>query len=199
MKIILYIIVGLVILFIASQIWAQSQTKDIEMYPYKVMKEYDGFEIREYAPANFIYVTMDAKSYKESSSEGFGQLAGYIFGGNETGQKIAMTSPVEMEMEEEITMKFLVPGAYDLENMPKPNNANVQFKEEKEKTVAAIRFGGFADDEKIEKYKNMLFAMLDKEDIEYQDSYSFMGYNPPFDLVNRRNEIVVELTSFNIN
>ena len=194
MKILIYIIVGLAVLLIISQIWAKGQTSNIEMYPYEVLQEYDGFEIRKYQPANFIYVTMDAKSYQESSSEGFGQLAGYIFGGNETGQKIAMTSPVEMEMEDKVTMKFLVPAEYDLDNMPKPDNANVQFKEEPAKTVAAIRFGGFADDEKIEKYKTMLFTMLDEEGIEYDTSYSFMGYNPPFDLVNRRNEVVVEIS-----
>ena len=169
------------------------------MYNYEVLQEHDGFEVRQYAPANFIYVTMDAKSYKEGSSKGFGQLAGYIFGGNERGQKIAMTSPVEMEMEEQMTMKFLVPSEYKIEEMPAPDNAKVQFKREEPKTVAALRFGGFADDEKIEGYKKKLFSLLKKEGIEHEETYSFMGYNPPFDLVNRRNEVVVELSNFQLS
>ncbi|NND76605.1 MAG: heme-binding protein [Flavobacteriales bacterium] len=193
MKFLIYTGIVLVLLFIASQIWAQSQTKNIEMYPFEVMQQYDGFEIRKYEAANFIYVTMDAKNYKESSSEGFGQLAGYIFGGNDAKRKIAMTSPVEMEMEDNVTMKFLVPAEYDLNEMPRPDNANVQFKSEAPRTMAAISFGGFADDEKIEKYKNKLFAMLAEQGIEHKENYSFMGYNPPFELINRKNEIVVEI------
>ena len=42
-------------------------------------------------------------------------LAGYIFGGNDREQKIAMTSPVVMEMDSTMTMKFLVPAQYTME------------------------------------------------------------------------------------
>ncbi|NNK81200.1 MAG: heme-binding protein, partial [Flavobacteriales bacterium] len=112
MKILTIILIILGVLFAVSQVWAQSQVKDIEQYPYKVTKKFQDFEIRHYEEANFIYATMDAQTYEQSSGKGFNILAGYIFGGNDTGQKIAMTSPVVMDMDERITMKFLIPAQY---------------------------------------------------------------------------------------
>lgn len=195
MKAIAIVLLILGLLFAVSQIWAQSQVKDIEEYPYKVIKQYDDFEIREYEEANFIYATMDAESYQESSGKGFNILAGYIFGGNEAEQKIAMTSPVVMDMDEDITMKFLIPAQYDIEDMPKPDNIKVKFSTEKERTMAAITFSGFANDEKIASFKNQLFDRLAQEGIEHTGDWSFMGYDPPFKLIDRRNEVVVELST----
>jgi len=193
MKILSIALIVVLLLFVVSQIWAQSQVSGIETYPYRVDKTYDGFEVRTYERANFIYVTMDAKTYAESSSRGFRTLAGYIFGGNERQQKIAMTSPVVMDMDNEVTMKFLVPAQYKLDELPKPENAEVRFATEKERTVAAITFGGFANDEKILEHKDELFQYLAAFGIEHTGQWSFLGYDPPFKLIGRKNEVVVEL------
>ena len=61
------------------------------------------------------------------------------------------------------------------------------------KTVAAITFGGWANSERIEEYKNKLIAALDKEGIAYTNKFYFLGYNPPFDMVGRKNEVIVAL------
>ena len=193
MKILYIVLIVLLTLFAASQIWAQSQVNGIETYPYRVIKGYDGFEVRVYDRANFIYVTMDARTYEEGSSSGFRMLAGYIFGGNDREQKIAMTSPVVMEMDSTMTMKFLVPAQYTMEELPKPTNAEVRFATENERTVAAITFGGFANDEKILEHKNELFQRLAAEGIQHTGQWSFLGYDPPFKLFGRKNEVVVEL------
>ncbi|MDA0972610.1 MAG: heme-binding protein [Bacteroidetes bacterium] len=193
MKTIALIALLLLVLFIASQIWANSQVKNIEEYPYTILKSFGDFEIREYAQANFIYVTMDTKTYNEGSGQGFNVLAGYIFGGNDRGQKIAMTSPVVMNMEEQMTMKFLVPAQYKIEDLPKPDNVNVQFQTEEERVMAAITFDGFANDEKIASERDKLFARLAEESIEHTGDWSFMGYDPPFKLTGRKNEVVVAL------
>jgi hypothetical protein len=193
MKFLIYTLMSLTVLLIISQIWSQNQTNGIEMYPYTVLQEFDEFETRKYEKANFAYVTMDAENYKEGSNKGFRQLAGYIFGGNDANKQIAMTSPVEMIMDDKMTMKFMVPSKYNLDELPKPDNTEVKFEVEPEKVMAAIRFGGFANDKKIVNYKSQLFDLLDKNEIPHKDQWSFLGYNPPYDLINRRNEIVVEL------
>lgn len=195
MKMVTYILVGLLLLLAISQIWAQSQVSDIEMYPYNVLRIHENIEIREYEKANFIYATMDSDSYAQSSSKGFRTLAGYIFGGNERNQEIAMTSPVEMEMGNTVTMKFLVPAEYDIDEMPSPDNAEVKFMTEEKRIMAAISFGGFADDQKIMRYKELLFKKLADAGIEHTGQWSFMGYDPPYKLVDRRNEVLVELRS----
>lgn len=193
MKIFSIILIIVLILFVVSQIWAQRQVSGIETYPYRVVKTYDGFEVRTYERANFIYVTMDARSYSESSSKGFRMLAGYIFGGNDRQQKIAMTSPVVMEMDSDVTMKFLVPAQYKMDELPKPENAEVRFTTEQERTVAAITFGGFANDEKILAQKDELFKRLAAVGIQHTGQWSFLGYDPPFKLFGRKNEVVVEV------
>ncbi|HQW41273.1 MAG: heme-binding protein [Flavobacteriales bacterium] len=193
MKIFSIILIIVLILFVVSQIWAQRQVSGIETYPYRVVKTYDGFEVRTYERANFIYVTMDARSYSESSSKGFRMLAGYIFGGNDRQQKIAMTSPVVMEMDSDVTMKFLVPAQYKMDELPKPENAEVRFATEQERTVAAITFGGFANDEKILAQKDELFKRLAAVGIQHTGQWSFLGYDPPFKLFGRKNEVVVEV------
>jgi hypothetical protein len=66
------------------------------------------------------------------------------------------------------------------------------------KTVAAITFGGWADDTKIKKYKEIK-AALDAEGITYTNRFYYLGYNPPFEVFNRRNEVIVELQSVSID
>jgi len=193
MKIVTSIIVFVVILFAVAQLWAKNQIKDIEDYPYVVLETHGDFELRQYEKANFICATMDAESYRESSSRGFNILAGYIFGGNKSGQKIAMTSPVVMDMDDKITMKFLVPAQYDLNDLPEPDNVKVKFKTEREQKMAAITFGGFADDDAITKYREKLFTALEEKGFEHSGDWSFMGYDPPYKVTGRKNEVVVRL------
>jgi uncharacterized protein YxeA len=195
MKVVLIVVVTLLVLFIIGQLWISLSSKNIEQHSYKVVENFDeeNVEIREYESANFAYVTMPASSYEESSSKGFRMLAGYIFGGNETGEKIAMTSPVKMTMEDSVTMQFMVPERYSLEDLPTPESTAVRFKKEEGKTMAAIRFGGWASDKKIEEHSSKLRDFLEQEGITHLDNFSYLGYNPPYQLFNRRNEVVVEV------
>ena len=39
------------------------------------------------------------------------------------------------------------------ETLPKPSQSQIEFRKEPAKRVAAISFGGWANDEKLEKYK----------------------------------------------
>ena len=96
-------------------------------------------------------------------------------------------------LEKNTEMLFLVPKDYTKENLPKPNDKNIEFKEINAKKVAAISFGGWANDDKIATYKAKLIKLLDKENIEYTNKFLFLGYNAPMEVVNRKNEVIVEL------
>jgi hypothetical protein len=193
MKIILIGLASVSVLFLLSQVLFNRASNNIEMYKYEVVKEFDGFEIRAYESANFSYVTMDKGSYEQTSRNGFRKLAGYIFGNNEGNQKIAMTSPVAMTMEDSVTMMFMLPSEYGINDMPKPNDPNVKFRQEPEKYVAAIGFGGWANDKKIGKYTQKLKDLLKANGIDHKDKFSYLGYNAPFEMMDRRNEIIVEV------
>ncbi len=191
---ILYITLGiLLIAFVAVQLFAMSTQSGIETYPYTVEEKFDGFEIRNYEASLFTMVQLPPSKYKTASGSGFRILAGYIFGGNEREEKIAMTSPVAMSLEDSMKMMFMVPRNISKADLPKPNASEIKFHEEPQKTVAAIEFGGWADDEKIEKHKQELIHLLQDNGIEHTENYFFLGYNAPYEMVNRRNEIIVEL------
>lgn len=193
MKIFLIIVAALIMLFIIYQIYSSMSQRNIEQYPYELIKRYDQFEIRKYEASLFTTVKIGSKKYKEASSQGFSILAGYIFGGNETNEKIAMTSPVAMSLEDSMEVMFMVPKDYNKTSLPKPNQKNIEFKEEPTKTVAAITFGGWANDEKIAHYKQKLVEAIKAKGLQYTNRFFFLGYNPPYEIINRKNEIIVEL------
>jgi hypothetical protein len=195
MKILLILLGVILIAFIVIQLFARSGQRNIETYPYVVNKNYDTFEIRSYEATLFTSVKLTTNEYKDGSSKGFSILAGYIFGKNERNEKIAMTSPVSMSLEDSMTMMFMVPKKFKKETLPQPNQSQIEFREEPAKTVAAINFDGWANDEKIETYKQKLKSALDAEGISYTNRFYFFGYNPPYEVFNRKNEVIVELQS----
>ncbi len=199
MKYTLIILAGILLIFLIVQIIFSMSTSKIEQYPYEVIKKYQGFEIRKYESSLFTSVKMNTDDYRKASGSGFSILAGYIFGGNKSKEKIAMTSPVAMTLEDSMTMMFMVPKAYGLDNLPEPDNKNIEFKTEPEKTVAAITFGGWASTERIETYKEKLISLLKSENIKYTNQFYFLGYNPPYEMLNRKNEIIVELEQYGDN
>ena len=91
------------------------------------------------------------------------------------------------------TMLFLVPKKYTRDNLPVPNDSSIEFKDIPEKKVAAISFGGWANDLKIAAFKKNLITALNIKGIEYTDNFYFLGYNAPMEVFNRKNEIIVEL------
>ena len=188
------IALGVILLaFICIQLYFIHLQRNIETYPYVVKKKYQQVEIRSYETTLFTSVRLSTKGYKNSASQGFSILAGYIFGNNERNEKIAMTSPVSMSLEDTMTMMFMVPKKFNKDMLPKPNQTGIEFKQEPAKILAAITFSGWANDTKIEKYKQDLKAVLDAEGIKYTNQFYFFGYNAPYEVFNRKNEVIVEL------
>ena len=193
MKIVLSIFGIILVLFVISQLFFLNSQRTIETYPFTIIDTYETIEIRQYEASLFTSVEMPSNNYRETSSKGFSILAGYIFGGNDKEEKIAMTSPVAMSLKDSTTMLFLVPKKYTRDNLPIPNDSSIEFKDMPEKRVAAISFGGWASDSKIAAFKSKLITALNTKGIEYTDNFYFLGYNAPMEVFNRKNEIIVEL------
>jgi hypothetical protein len=117
MKILLILLGVLVLAFIIIQLFAMNGQRNIETYPYVVNKKYNTFEIRNYEATLFTSVQLSGNKYKDASSKGFSLLAGYIFGGNKQNEKIAMTSPVAMSLEDSMTMMFMVPKKFNQQKL----------------------------------------------------------------------------------
>lgn len=193
-KIMTYILLSIAVVFILFQSFVYMSTSKTKEQPYTVLEKDGDIEIRLYPSATLATVQSEAKSYDEMASPGFRALAGYIFGGNETETQIAMTAPVQMDINDSLSsMSFVMPEGYDLNNLPKPNNSRVILSKTEEQTVAAIRFRGFANDKDREKHKQELMNYLKSKGIQTKGNFKFLGYNPPYQLFGRRNEVVIEI------
>jgi hypothetical protein len=192
MKITFIVLAVFLSILIISQIYftmAKTETQ-----PYKIIKTEKDFEIRLYPPATVATISMHANTYKELSSSGFRKLASFIFGGNKSKENIAMTTPVHMDINDSLSsMSFVMPSAYTKENLPKPNDSTITIKTNEEEYVAALHFGGYANDDEIKKYTLQLENLLKANKIEYYGNFRFLGYNAPYQFLGRKNEIIVNV------
>jgi hypothetical protein len=192
MKMIIIILAVVILLTLLLQSFIVMSTNKTEEQKYSLVREYKDFEIRFYPSATIAIINSKARTYRDLSGPGFRKLAGYIFGGNEANTKISMTSPVQMDINDSVsTMSFVMPSAYKKENLPKPNDPNVQIKNTTDEYVAVIRFGGYASDEDLKFNSEKLQNLLKENGITSIGNYRFLGYNPPFQFIGRRNEIIV--------
>lgn len=187
------IIIICVLILIGVLFLTVSFKNDIETPEYTVIKKYEDVEIRLYPKMIVAKTKLENKSYEKAASKGFRTIAGYIFGGNENQQKIAMTAPVVMNLSDSATMYFVMPKKYGIHDLPKPSGQDVIIEEEVSKTLAVIRFGGYSSDKKIKNYCQKLEDVLRKNNIKTHGNYLFMGYNAPWDFINRRNEVAIEV------
>lgn len=199
MKLIVFILASIgviVVLFLIYRGFFRTSSSGIEQYTYTVLDTIGDVEIRRYPSAEFSVVQTYGSSYRERSRQGFSRLAGYIFGGNEANQNIAMTSPVMMDLQDSGNMSFLLPKRWSIESLPAPNDDRIHFKKEPEKVVAAIRFSGWASDSRNDKFASRLSEVLANHGIAHSGKFMLLGYNPPYEVINRRNEIIVELEDY---
>ena len=184
----------IILILIAIPILMSFTSARIEKQKYRVVKKDKDFEIRFYPPAIFATTKSVAKSYRELGNSGFRKIAGYIFGNNETSAKIAMTAPVHMDInEKESSMSFVMPSEYTLDNLPRPADTRVELHESPAVYMAAIEFSGYANDQKIKQYADQLSQILKKRGIKTIGNPTYLGYNAPYEIIGRKNEVVIAI------
>lgn len=175
---------------------------------YMVIKRNGEIELRQYAGMIQAEVQIDGRDYKAAIENGFGVLAGYIFGSNITRQKIDMTTPVQVSQSEKIamttpvtvrgsgryTVAFVMPAEYTLETLPQPKDSRVRFKVIPTHFMAAIRFSGYFQQRAIDKNTELLRQWLDQERLEPEGDFIVAGYNPPWvPGFLARNEVMIQI------
>lgn len=180
-------------LFSAFFTWNQFKTPEGERY--KLLKSFDGIEIRSYE--NQIYAAFTPSDSDDRSSS-FRIVAGYIFGGNDQEKKIAMTSPVVMRLYNDNEMAFVMPADYQLDKLPIPINTKVKIYEEAASIKASLRYSGYSNSSREKNKMEQLKAILMSNEIFHENDFEVLVYNAPFQFLFRRNEIVVTVNNFNI-
>lgn len=188
---ILIIMAILALLFAVSQLYG-SLAGGTEEQAYTVVERYGALEVRHYPKAMMATVEVPDTAYRSASGTGFRRLAGYIFGDNEAGEKIAMTAPVHMETDaERMRMSFVMPAERAMEPLPAPQDGGVLLHMAEEEHVAVLRFGGFMRDGSMADMRRKLLDEEARHGLEPTGPVRFMGYDPPWQMIGRRNEVAV--------
>jgi hypothetical protein len=193
MKTLTTVSVLVVILSLLVFVMTSFVRRKIETPQYEVVREVDDAEIRRYPKMVVAKTYLADSSFDNNRSIGFRTIANYIFGGNDRGQQIAMTAPVVMDMSDTASMYFVMPSQYQAQELPRPNSGRVRIEEEAEKHLIVLRFGGFASDSRIRRKCERLSEIIQENGIQTKGDFLYMGYNAPWDLINRRNEVAVEV------
>jgi hypothetical protein len=178
--------------------------------PFTLVVEDGPFSVRDY-PALVVAEVSVTGDQNEAANAGFRLLAGYIFGGNSPGQRIAMTAPVvqaprdgekiamtapvtQTSEEGRWTVRFTMPAGYTLQTLPKPNNPQVKLLELPPSRMAVVRFSGLAKAPDVEQQTTLLREFIARKNLSVAGPPSLARYNPPWTLwFMRRNEVMIPL------
>ncbi|XP_042235057.1 heme-binding protein 2-like [Homarus americanus] len=175
------------------------QDKFHETAPYTVIKDAETYQLREYAPANWVCTHIIKKQPRpKDMMKMFWSLFQYITDENSQNLEMNMTSPVSFfhETYEETMMRcqlcFYLPADYQ-EDPPEPTQDDVYIENRPMHTLAARMFDGYMlGMAEFEQHKLALQADLklagDEEGIDFSQFYGAV-YDPPMKMKNRRNEV----------
>lgn len=177
----------------AGAAWMYFREKSIETPDHETIEADGPFEIRRY-PALIVAETRQHGSRDRALGNGFGLLADYIFAESREGEEIAMTAPVfAVPTGRDWTIRFVMPRAHAREDLPAPGRG-VAIAEVPARTVAALRFGGRADDKLIVAREAELRDRLAERGITAVGPIEHAFYDSPImPGPLRQNEVMVEI------
>jgi hypothetical protein len=185
---------------------------------YDVVKQYEAFELRRYAPQLRAQTEVTGE-FGEAGNQAFRILADFIFGNNKAKEKISMTAPVGMQpagegekinMTAPVTMtpkagagergtyvfSFVMPARYTRATLPEPVDARVHILEVPERLMAARRYSGTWSESRYRAQEAALLQAVAQAGLKTTGQPTFARYNSPFSLwFLRRNEVLIEITS----
>ena len=191
-----------------------SNAMAIEEPDYEVLLTTKNYEVRRYEPYIIAEVDVDG-DMGSAGNKAFRILAGYIFGNNAPGEKMAMTAPVEsqptsgerMKMTAPVlsdtpeadrsryTYAFVMEDKYTLDTLPAPLDERIRIREKPARTVAVRSYSGRWSEANYENNEVALLQALDIDRVETIGDALLARYNGPFTpWFLRRNEILIEVT-----
>ncbi|XP_012673172.2 heme-binding protein 2-like [Clupea harengus] len=155
------------------------------------------YEIRIYETANWVSTSLKGMQGDPIMKEGFSRLFKYIQGENETKEKVEMTAPVTCRVEPgagpacetTFTVSFFIPEQNQADP-PKPTSPEVFIENRPEFTAFVRTYGGFTNEQTVREEYLKLAESLRRDGVQFREEpYYRVGYDPPFKLTNRRNEV----------
>jgi hypothetical protein len=165
----------------------------------------DSLEVRNYDSNLWTSTVVEGVDFDEATSTGFQRLFDYISGANDAGKAVDMTAPVLNHVlpgsgpncNTTFKISFFVPFQFQPPNSPppKPTNPDVFTETIPAMKVAVRSFGGQSKADAIITEAALLEEEVQKDGPELEkdpkegESWWYAGYDPPFRLTNRHNEV----------
>ncbi|XP_058469653.1 heme-binding protein 2 [Solea solea] len=162
-------------------------------------KKGQDYEIRTYHPTKWISTSLSGMQLDAANNTGFRRLFSYIQGNNQNKVKVEMTAPVTCcvepgagpACESKFTVSFYIPEEHQ-ENPPEPSSPELFVEHRKEFTAYVRTYSGFSNENMKREELLKLLESLQRDGVPYVDKpYYVAGYDSPFKLTNRRNEVWV--------
>ena len=192
----------------ANAVWSVTGIRTEEEPKHLVIGKIGIIEVRRYAP-RLAAETVVAGDEEKARSEGFGRLAGYIFGKNKGERRIDMTAPVAQEpskiamttpVSQQSTpggwrIRFFLPATLTRDTAPEPVDTSVTIAEVPEEVYAVLRFTGSTGARAVADHTATLAAAVRGSDWAAAGEVVYWFYNPPWTLPPlRRNEVAIPVT-----
>ena len=177
-----------------------------EQLNYKVIDKIENVEVRQY-PARVVAVVNNMNN----KNEAFMLLFRYISGENSSSDKVAMTTPVQVDNVSTkiamtspvetsksgysgVNMQFFLPRLFSVDSAPKPNDPRVKIISLQEEIFAAITYSGSNSEARFLSASDRLQKILNGSRWKTVSVASFLGYDPPFAIpFLRRNEAIIRV------
>jgi len=152
---------------------------------YQLERTIGSVEVRKYEPY-LVASTRVSGSLQGAGNAGFGILARYIFGANDSGDgsstKIA------------ITVRFMMPHDFTSESLPTPNDDRVTLEEVGAQRLAALPYRGSWSKGLHDRNLRELRRTLDREGLDTEGEPIWARYDPPWKpWFLRHNEVLLAL------
>jgi hypothetical protein len=184
---------------------------------YDVVKRADGYEIRDYEGYKVASTSMakvgETYSLDDLAKSGtaFNTLAAYLFGANEEGKIMDMTTPVSTTSVGEMRFFLKSDGSISTTDVfPQPLAPEKDFNEQGTVKIidvpparlAVAKFTGFVTEGEVTRQKDALLSSLALDSVEVDTPHGtkvphiVFQYNPPYTIpIVRRNEIAIPVRS----
>lgn len=185
----------LITLVMTASCSAGLSRKGYEEASHKVIQSEGPIELREYPELQLVQTEM-----KDSRDGGFMRLFRYIDEGNVREEKIAMTTPVFVEMEnKKRKMAFVLPSDMKASEVPAPISPKVSHIKTKPGLFATYRYNGRVDVSPKEVYDKLEAWMKENGYVQEGDEVHAF-YDPPWTPAPmRRNELLIPVVKVETN
>ena len=188
-----------------------------EQPQYALLDETGIVQIRLYPSHTRAQITLPQMEFDQFRTLAFERLSSFIFGHNETGEKIPMTAPVLIQRTWEIeelrsspssifqdpmrpqfgqwTMSFILPHKKNPGNTPAPKDCDIRIVDIEPRMIAALEYSGNNTKHRIDHYeKEFQFWLKRHPDVTAFGEWIIAQYDAPFVIpALKRNELQVEL------